>query len=119
MSKRSRRQTRTRQFDLPKHRWPLEHNASVARAKQLRAWDPWRANPLVYVHFDEHHDIPRFAVTVPDEPRTPSLLDELAQRHRIAQDYRRLDALAGLGWDVRDEMNALAAEEAELMRAEL
>ncbi|WP_349862635.1 hypothetical protein [Leifsonia sp. WHRI 6310E] len=126
MSKRSRRQTRSRRFDLNWTRWPIHHNAEVALRKAERRILRGQPTTLAGIPVKTNPRIPPGMVVititpivVPEDPPGISLLDVLTRRHQIAEHYRTLDTLAGLGWDVRDEMDALAAEEAELTRAEL
>lgn len=114
MSKRSRRQTRSRRFDLNWTCWPIHHNAEVALRKEekriLRGGYLAPPAPARTAH-------PKFVLVVAAD-ELPAWWRE-SRRTEIVNEYRRLDSLAGRGWDVRDEMNALAAEEAELTRAEL
>lgn len=107
---RRRMQTRNRNISVNRPWWsnPEWHNADVARRKR-------------------HAELSRWALRVAHE--VGNLRDALAgmgtaavaatdQIRNFGTAWSTLDQLAAQGWDVREDMDALAAEEAEATRQE-
>ncbi|MFF9565752.1 hypothetical protein ACF1AJ_20555 [Leifsonia sp. NPDC014704] len=133
MSARSRRQTRSRRFDLPSERWPLNHNAAVYARKHPRPGPSLGDVAAALVAFGQMGAAFEEAVTRLGEAAaaTSSAFAEMREtalrtafeqneatlnprRADIRRRYATLDRLALNGYDVRDEMDALAIEEAAL-----
>lgn len=118
---RRRRQTRTRRFNLPPERCPLNHNAAVHARKHPRtvptlATEANAIVSLVRIGLSDAYTATTIAWS--DNILRAHAEDTRAaptEKHRdIRRRYATLDRLALNGYDVREEMDALATEQAAL-----